>query len=282
GVGYPVVIGWGIVEGRWFGESDVRAASKVCLLGRTIVENLFAGRSPVGATVRIGGVPVEVIGVLSRRGSNAWGQDQDDAVILPWTTVRRRLSNAAERHVDRVAVRVASTPMIPRAQGEIETLLRERHRIREGEADDFHVRDLSQMMESFAETSRLLSTLLAAIASISLLVGGIGIMNIMLVSVTERTREIGLRLAVGARGGDILRQFLAEAVLLSLVGGLAGVALGVAASRLVTATLRWPTLLPAWAVALAVGCSAAVGIAFGFYPAWRASRLDPIECLRHE
>ena len=284
GVGeeFPAVTGWDAVDGRWFDAQEVRSAAKVCLVGKTLARELFGEEPAVGRTIRVGNVPFEVIGLLKRRGANTWGRDQDDTLILPWTTAQKRLTAKWMRSVDHVSVSAVSPEAVQRAKEEIERVLRDRHRIRSDQASDFNIRDMSESMESLRETSRVMSTLLAAIASISLLVGGIGIMNIMLVSVTERTREIGIRMAVGARSGDILRQFLVESMVLSLAGGAMGLAIGATASRLVSQFAQWPTELSPASMVVAILFSAGIGIGFGFYPAWKASRLDPIDCLRYE
>lgn len=284
GVGddYPLVMNWLESDGRWFTKQEVLSAAKVCLIGKTVARELFEDGSPVGTTVRIKGIPIQIIGVLDERGSNAWGRDQDDCVMLPWTTVKRFFSKSGFQNVDRISVSTVSTEAIQRAQSEITTLLKERHKIKPGQLEDFSLRDLSQIADTFSETSRVMTTLLGVIASISLLVGGIGIMNIMLVSVSERTREIGIRMAVGARGKDILRQFLVESVVLALFGGLVGILIGVGSSKAISAFAKWPTLISVESIVVALGFSMIIGIAFGYYPAWRASRLDPIECLRYE
>jgi putative ABC transport system permease protein len=282
GVDYPVVMNWHVAEGRWFTEQEVRSGAKVALLGKTVVKELFRSRTPIGETVRIGKVPIKVIGIMERRGANAWGRDQDDSVILPWTTIQMRLAGTGFRNVDRLAVSVVSVGAIERAKREINAILRDRHRIAPGAADDFQIRDLSLYTDAFTQTSRTMTAMLSAIASISLLVGGIGIMNIMLVSVSERTREIGIRMAVGAKGRDIMRQFLVESVVLALLGGMIGIGLGIALSKAISVLARWPTLLSVEAMVVAIVFSTMIGVIFGYYPAWRASRLDPIESLRYE
>ena len=282
GVDYPEVMNWQVAEGRWFTEQEIRSSAKVALLGKTVVKELFGTRSPLGETVRMGKVPIKVIGIMAKRGANAWGRDQDDTAILPWTTVKTRLSNSGFKNIDRLAVSVVSVEAIERAKIEIAAILRDRHRLALGAADDFQIRDLSLYMDAFTETSRTMTVMLSAIASISLLVGGIGIMNIMLVSVSERTREIGIRMAVGAQSRDIMRQFLVESVVLALVGGLIGIGLGVGVSKAVSMIARWPTLLSYEAMAIAMAFCTIIGVIFGYYPAWRASRLDPIESLRYE
>jgi ABC-type antimicrobial peptide transport system permease subunit len=328
--GYLEVRDWTqLAEGERFTNRDVRNASKVCLVGQTIVRELFGGRSPLGEELRIQNVAFRVIGVLERKGANMVGMDQDDVVLAPWTTIKYRVAGESVESVNQSAATAtgsttvntlnelypgreslypepsatqqADTPLpvrftsvdeiiaaarsaneVPQAIREIVTLLHERHRIREGEPDDFTIRDMTEMTKAMSSTTDLMTRLLLAVAMISLLVGGVGIMNIMLVSVTERTREIGLRMAVGAEPGDILRQFLAEAIVLCLIGGAMGILLGRGTSLLVRLALGWPTAISFGAIVAAVLVSASVGILFGYYPAWKASRLDPIEALRYE
>jgi putative ABC transport system permease protein len=280
GVEWPFVKSWNVERGAFFGDSEVRAAAKVCLLGATVADALFEGQDPVGQTVRIKNFPFRVVGVLEAKGGNSMGQDQDDVVIAPYTTVMRLLKN--RQKVDMFMASAVSRNAVDQAQKEIEALLRQRHRIGPGQDSDFMIRSQQEIAQTADQTSKTLSTLLASAASISLLVGGIGIMNIMLVSVTERTREIGIRMAIGAKGRDVLTQFLIEALTLSIAGGAAGVMLGVAASRILAWKAGWPILLSPAAIALAFGFSAAIGVFFGFYPARKAARLDPIEALRYE
>jgi ABC-type antimicrobial peptide transport system permease subunit len=325
---YLGVQNWTIATGVPFTDRDVLNANRVCLLGQTLVRELFQGESPVGKEIRIKNVSFRVVGTLRGKGANMMGMDQDDIILAPWTTIQSRVTGsmlenpnqsaasssstvnslnnlypgeqqglypeqsavqAADNpmpvrfaYVDHILVAARSTDEIPLAINQITSLLRERHRIRPGEADDFRIRDMTEMMEAFTSTSTLMTNLLLGVAMISLVVGGVGIMNIMLVSVTERTREIGLRMAVGARARDILWQFLVEAVVLCLVGGSVGILLGHGGSRLVEHLLRWPVEASPAAVVAAVTVSAGVGIVFGFYPAWKASRLDPIDALRYE
>jgi putative ABC transport system permease protein len=272
-----------LAEGRFFTSDEVDASSKVAVVGRTVVQNLFGDESPVGAILRIKRVPFTVVGVLEEKGQSLQGQDQDDIIIAPLTTVQNRLVGSAHLgSVGVIIVQAVDRASIDAAEREVVSLLRQRHRIGSGQEEDFSVRNLSEMLEVAEASTRVMSLLLGAIASVSLLVGGIGIMNIMLVSVTERTREIGIRLAVGAKERDILVQFLIEAVFLSVAGGAIGILLGIGGSLLISRFAGWSTLISPGAVLVAFSFSAAVGIFFGFYPARKASRLDPIEALRHE
>jgi putative ABC transport system permease protein len=272
-----------LTEGRFFTADEVDASSKVAVVGRTVVRNLFGDQSPVGEILRIKRVPFTVVGVLEEKGQSLQGQDQDDIIIAPITTVQNRLIGSKQPgSVGVITVQAVDRESIDAAEREVVSLLRQRHRIGSGQEEDFSVRNLSEMLEVAETSTRVMSLLLGAIASVSLLVGGIGIMNIMLVSVTERTREIGIRLAVGARERDILVQFLIEAVFLSVAGGAIGILLGIGGSLLISRFAGWSTLISPGAVLVAFSFSAAVGIFFGFYPARKASRLDPIEALRHE
>jgi len=280
GVEWPFVRSWNVDKGAFFGESDVRAAAKVAVLGSTVADALFEGQDPVGQTVRIKNFPFRVIGVLESKGGNSMGQDQDDVVIAPYTTVMRLLKKT--NRIDMFMASAVSRGAVDQAAAEIEALLRQRHRLGQGQDSDFMIRSQQEIAQTADQTSRTLSVLLASAASISLLVGGIGIMNIMLVSVTERTREIGIRMAIGAKGRDILTQFLIEALALSIAGGAVGIALGIAASRILAWKAQWPVLLSPDAILLAFGFSAAIGVFFGFYPARKAAQLDPIEALRYE
>nr|WP_196242104.1 ABC transporter permease [Azospirillum oleiclasticum] len=276
---------WTIAEGRAITKEDVAQANKVVLLGRTVVRNLFGGGDPVGQTVRVFSTPLTVIGVLAEKGQNASGNDQDDVVYVPLYTAKRNIPGMAKtnsRFVHQITVKMEDGADMVEAQEQIRGLLRQRHRLAAGQENDFWMRDLSEVGATRDASARALSTLLAAVAAVSLLVGGIGIMNIMLVSVTERTREIGLRLAVGARRRDILAQFLIESTALSLLGAAVGVALGIGSAAAVSHVAGWPTLVRWETVALAVGVSGLVGVFFGLYPARRASLLNPIEALRHE
>jgi ABC-type antimicrobial peptide transport system permease subunit len=319
-------------EGEPFSERDVNNGTRVCLLGQTIVRELFGDESPVGKEVRVQNVSLRVVGVLSLKGANMMGVDQDDILLAPWTTIKYRISNATLANtnqsaaaaaadptkqvntlsqlypgtltsiypiptpsqtadtpvpvrftnVDQLLCKATSTEEIPTAIRQITELLHERHRIKPGQPNDFSIRDMTEMTKALGSTSVTMTRSLLFVALVSLVVGGVGIMNIMLVSVTERTREIGLRMAVGARARDILRQFLVEAVVLCLMGGLIGILLGRGVSVLVQSVLHWPTEVSLLAMVAAVGVSAAVGVIFGYYPAWKASRLDPIEALRYE
>ena len=276
---------WDVADGRLFSQEEVEGAAKVALIGQTVAGNLFGESDPLGQVIRIKNVPFGVIGVLQRKGQTTFGQDQDDTVLIPLSTAKRKVlgsSQANARAVGSIAVKVGDARAMPDAEQEIRSLLRQRHRLQTFQEDDFGIRNLTEVLQSQEASSKVLTLLLAAIASVSLLVGGIGIMNIMLVSVTERTREIGLRMAVGARGRDILVQFLVEAVTLSLLGGILGIALGLGGSYAIAYFAQWRTLVSVEAVAVAFAFSAAVGVFFGFYPARQASRLNPIDALRYE
>jgi len=271
---------WPLSSGSFFTEQDVRGATKVCVLGKTVVDELFAGQDPVGEIVRINKLPFRVIGVLSSKGQNAFGRDQDDLVIVPYTTAQKKIMGIT--HIQSIMVSAKDRTMMDAAEQQITALLRQRHKIMPGQDDDFTVRSQLDIASVAGSTSGVMTILLGAIASVSLIVGGIGIMNIMLVSVTERTREIGLRMAVGAKGRDILVQFLVEAVVLCLSGGIIGILLGAGSSEVISGVLHWPVYISIPAVALAFFFAAFVGIFFGFYPARKASLLDPIEALRYE
>lgn len=277
---YIIVRDWPVELGRFFSPAEIDGAAKVAVLGKSVVDNLFGGVDPVGEVIRIRKMPFRVIGVLSTKGRNPFGHDQDDAIWIPLTTMQRKVMGIT--HVGIIHVSAVSPEAIPEAERQIKLLLRARHRLPPGKEDDFNIRNVADVSEAAAESSRIMTILLAGIASVSLLVGGIGIMNIMLVSVTERTREIGIRLAVGARGRDIRFQFLIEALLLSGLGGLLGLVLGVAGAKLVSKMAGWPTLLSPFSIAIAVLFSAAVGIFFGLYPANKAANLDPAQALRYE
>jgi putative ABC transport system permease protein len=263
-----------------FTEADVRSAAKVCVLGKTTADKLFLGESPVGQNIRIKNVPVKVLGVLKAKGVSMMGSDQDDTVIVPYTTGMKRFAGVTM--LRNINVSAANAGQLADVQNAIADLLRQRHRIQPGRDDDFILRNQKEIAEAQTATTDVMTALLAGVATISLLVGGIGIMNIMLVSVTERTREIGIRMAVGARGHDILLQFLIEAVTLSSIGGVLGIALGIGGAKMLTLIKHWPTLVSTNSIIIAFVFSAAVGIFFGFYPARKASQLDPIEALRYE
>ncbi|HEV2694937.1 MAG TPA: ABC transporter permease [Verrucomicrobiae bacterium] len=274
---YPQIRDWDIASGAMFTDSDVRSLAKVAVLGKTVVDQLFPDQDPVGQALIIRNIPFKIVGVLEAKGFNLFGQDQDDVVIIPYTSHMKRITKRT--FVNSIMVQAASKDTITEVQNDINNLMRDRHKSVE---PDFTVRTQLEVMQMATQTSKIMSVLLAAIASVSLLVGGIGIMNIMLVSVTERTREIGIRMAVGARGRDILIQFLIEAVTLSAAGGLIGIALGMVAAKIVAITTGWPTVTPFLWIGIACVSSAGIGIVSGFYPAWKASRLDPIEALRYE
>jgi ABC-type antimicrobial peptide transport system permease subunit len=318
-----------MAEGDIFSDKDVRSATKVCVVGQTIVRELFQGQSPIGKEIRISNAPFKVIGVLSQKGANMMGMDQDDIVLTPWTTLKFRVGSTSVvqsaqtstststssssspsslysnskvnlypvpsetqamdnpqpvrfANIDQILAAANSGPEIQEAINQITNLLRQRHHISDPKNDDFNIRNFTEMTNALSSTTMMMTNLLLAVACISLIVGGVGIMNIMLVSVTERTREIGLRMAVGARARDILRQFLIEAVVLCLAGGIIGIIVGCGGSWLVTYFKRWPTETSVAAIVASVVVSASVGIIFGYYPAWKASRMDPIEALRYE
>jgi putative ABC transport system permease protein len=280
GVGYLSIRQWDLEDGAMFTDADVRAAAKVCILGKTTADHLFPEDDPVGKTIRIKNVPMKVLGVLRAKGASMFGSDQDDTIVVPYTTGMKRFAGVTTLRM--INVQAASPEQMTEVQNGIAELLRQRHRIQTGRDDDFMMRNQQEIAEAMSATTDVMTALLAAIASVSLLVGGIGIMNIMLVSVTERTREIGIRMAVGARGRDILLQFLIEAVALSSTGGLLGILCGVGGAKLITMIKQWPTLVSANSIIIAFAFSAAVGVFFGFYPARKASQLDPIDALRYE
>jgi len=281
---YQIVRDWALAAGRFLSKQDEESGATVVVLGQTVVQNLFgAGQNPVDQVIRIKNVPFRVVGVLTPKGQSTQGSDQDDAVFIPFTTAERKVLGASKLGmVSSILVSSVNSEAIPEAQRQITELLRERHRLRRSQSDDFTIRNLADVAATAQSTNQAMSILLASVASVSLLVGGIGIMNIMLVSVTERTREIGIRMAVGAKSRHILTQFLLEAVVLSTIGGIVGAMLGIVASHLVSTLAEWPIVVPPEAVLLAVVFSGAVGIFFGFYPARKAARLDPIQALRYE
>ena len=277
---YRDIRDWDVASGRFFDAADVRAMRRVAVLGGTVAEALFPGEDPVGQPIQLRNVPFEIVGVLEAKGQTAEGTDQDDVVLAPYTTVHNRLSGRS--FIGQILAMTFTPAEVAPAQEDVRAILRESHRLAEYDDDDFTVRDQTQIAEAAQGTTEVMTVLLASIAGVSLVVGGIGIMNIMLVSVTERTREIGLRLALGARGSDVLTQFLVEAVVMSAAGGLLGVAAGFGAAELLERLTGWATVIAPATIGLALGFAAAVGIFFGYYPARRAAALDPIEALRHE
>ncbi len=279
-VDYTKIRNWSIVSGSNFNDSAVRSAAKVAMVGQTIVDNLFQGEDPVGQVIRVKNMPFTIIGVLSKKGMNTWGRDQDDVLIVPYTTAMKKLSG--QTRLNMAMASAASAELMAPASTAITELLRQRHRIGPGQEDDFTIRTQQDVQNVMGSTSSIMRVLLAIIASVSLLVGGIGIMNIMLVSVTERTREIGIRMAVGAKGWHVLVQFLSESVVLSCFGGLLGIGLGMLTAELVSRFARWPILISAESIFVAFGFAAAIGVFFGYWPARKASLLDPIEALRYE
>jgi putative ABC transport system permease protein len=283
GARYPEVRNWEIAEGTFFDETHVKAAAKVCVLGSEVKKSLFEDEDPIDKVIRVKQIPFLVLGVLKSKGEAGGFFNRDDIIVMPYTTVLKRLTN--EDHINSIDVQAVSMGRTVEAKSQIEELLRIRHKIAPGADDDFQVRNMSEIAEGAAQSTQILGILLGSIASISLLVGGIGIMNIMLVSVTERIREIGIRMAVGAREKDILLQFLTEAVVLSVLGGALGIAFGIGSSKLmkfIPIFAGWKTVVSPSAIALAFVFSASVGIFFGFYPARKASKLDPIDALRYE
>lgn len=285
GLDYLTIRSQTIAQGEFFTESDINNAVKNCIIGGVIVDNLFSDEAKediIGKMIRIRSIPFKVVGILERKGAAAFGQDQDDVILAPWSTVNRFFERSSFNTINMILVSSTSTGMIPQTKSEVTALLRQRHNIMDGADDDFNIRDMTELTNMITSISIQMTILLAIIASISLIVGGIGIMNIMLVSVTERTREIGVRMAVGARSRDILLQFLVESSILASIGGILGVALGSAAAEILSRSFKWPISVSISSVVLALVFSAGVGIFFGFYPAWKASRLDPIEALRYE
>jgi putative ABC transport system permease protein len=277
---YLTIRDWGVSSGELFSDDDVRAKRNVLVLGATVAKNLFPDSDPVGAAIRLGKTPFTIVGVLAAKGQTANGSDQDDVVLIPYTTAQTRLSGFS--FLGQILASASVPDQLAPAQEEIRGIMRDAHGLSVGAPDDFTVRDQTAIAQAATSTSSVMTSLLAAIASVSLIVGGIGIMNIMLVSVTERTREIGIRMAIGARGGDVLLQFLVESIVMCLMGGLVGLAAGAGGAALVGRLTGWTIVTPASAVLLAVGFSAAVGIFFGYYPARKAAALDPIQALRFE
>jgi len=285
GLDYLIIRSQTMAQGEFFTESDINNAVKNCIIGGIIVDNLFpdeAQEDVIGKMIRIRNVPFKVVGILDRKGASAFGQDQDDVILAPWTTVNRFFEHSSFNTIDQMLVSSKSTELIPKTKTEVTALLRQRHNIMDGADDDFNIRDMTELTDMITSISKQMTILLAIIASISLIVGGIGIMNIMLVSVTERTREIGVRMAIGARGKDILLQFLVESSILASIGGILGITLGFVTAEILSKFFKLPASVSISSVVLALVFSAGVGIFFGFYPAWKASRLDPIEALRYE
>jgi putative ABC transport system permease protein len=276
---FQAIRDWQVSSGAFFTDADLRSNRKVAVIGSTVAQNLFPGTDPVGAQIQIRNVPFDIVGVLATKGQNAGGQDQDDIVVVPYTTAQTRL--AGNSRIWQILVSASSPQEIAAAQQEVSAIMRESHKIGDGE-DDFTVRNQTEIANAAQGTTKIMTWLLASIASVSLIVGGIGIMNIMLVSVTERTREIGIRMAIGARGSDVLTQFLVESIVMSVLGGAVGLAVGVGGAQLLAHFTGWSTAVPVQAVALAIGFSAAVGVFFGYYPARKAAALDPINALRYE
>jgi len=277
---YQTIRDWTISSGRFFDQSDLAAVRKVAVVGKTVADNLFPGQDPVGAQIRIRNEPFQIIGVLGPKGQTAEGTDQDDLILAPYTTVQARLTGF--NFLPQILASTATKEDIPAAQEEIRQIMRGSHKLPSYADDDFTVRNQTDLAEAAQGTTSVMTMLLAAIASISLLVGGIGIMNIMLVSVTERTREIGIRMAIGARGSDVLKQFLVESIVMSVIGGVLGVGLGFGGAAILSKATGWETAIAPQMVLVALGFSAAVGIFFGFYPARKAAALDPIQALRYE
>ena len=280
GVDYPEIRDWNVADGAFFDEADIRAMRREVVIGSTVAENLFPNGDAVGQRLRLRDVPVTVIGVLETKGQTAGGNDMDDTILAPYTTVQTRMSG--RQFIGQILASTLSPDDLALAEEEIRQILRDAHGLAPNEPDDFTVRNQGELADAAQSMTQIMTLLLAAIASISLLVGGIGIMNIMLVSVTERTREIGLRLAVGARGSDVMTQFLVESIVMSLAGGALGVLAGVAAGQTIAIFTGWSTMVSPATIGLALGFAASVGIFFGFYPARRAARMDPIEALRYE
>ena len=277
GPDYPYIRNWPIAQGTMFGEQEIKSLGKVCVIGKTVADQLFPNEDPIGQTLRIRNLPFRILGVLSSKGFNLNGQDQDDVVIIPYTSHMRRVSRRA--NISTILIQARTADKLDKVKQEVEDVLTQR---RKGREPDFTVRTQEEIAAAATQTSKTMTALLGGIAVVSLVVGGIGIMNIMLVSVTERTREIGIRLAIGAHGRDVLLQFLIEAVLLSSLGGMLGVAIGIGMSEFVSKYNGWPTLVPTVWIFISVAGSAVVGIISGFYPAYKAAQLDPIDALRYE
>jgi putative ABC transport system permease protein len=278
-----IVREWSLSSGKPFSDDDVKSATKVCLIGQTIVDNLFGSIDPVGQVIRIKKIPFTVVGVLEAKGQSPNGQDQDDTIFVPITTAQKKLFGTAFPGMIRLmSVKTRSAEDLLKAEKEITELLRQRHRLSAKQDNDFTVRNLTQMLQTAEQSTKVMTILLGAIASVSLVVGGIGIMNIMLVSVTERTREIGIRMAVGAKTWDIRLQFIIEALTLSMIGGIIGIICGITVSKVLSNLAGWSIVVSPFSVFLSFGFSGLVGIFFGFYPAYKASLLDPIEALRYE
>lgn len=279
---FVIVRKWDVSSGVFFTAADIRAGARVCVVGQTIVDNLFDGQDPIGETFRVRNIPFKVLGVLAKKGTTSMGQDQDDIIIMPLSTVSRVLRRGSFNNVDQLLFSLYDMQQLPEAKRALSDLLRQRHRLGAAVEDDFTIVDMTEISDMLTSVSSMMTILMTVVASISLLVGGIGIMNIMLVSVTERTREIGLRMAIGAAPIAILLQFLTEAAVLSTIGGLLGIILGVAGAYTVGDLNKWPIFVTPLSVVVSFGFSAFVGIFFGFYPALRASSLNPIDCLRYE
>jgi putative ABC transport system permease protein len=279
---FPEIRSWNVEQGEFFTEGDVRSASRVIVLGKTVADKLFAGVDPIGETIRVRNLPFRVVGVLAAKGQSMVGQDQDDTAVLPYTTAQRKLLGQQIPSINQAMVSAVSQQTTTMTQRQITDLLRQRHKIPQGDPDDFTVRNMTDAAQTFETLTTIMTLLLGSIAAISLVVGGIGIMNIMLVSVTERTREIGIRMAVGARPNYVRMQFLMESVALSLMGGLIGVLIGGSLAAIVSKVLGWPTLVSGLSVLVSFAFATAIGVFFGYYPAHKAAALDPIEALRYE
>ncbi len=279
---FPVIRAWPVLDGAFFEASQVRETARVIVLGQTVAQNLFPGNEPVGQMVRVGNLPFRVVGVLAPKGQSLMGQDQDDTAVVPFTTVQKELIGQRILSINAIMISCVSAKASDVAEKQIVSLLRQRHKLAAGQSDDFQVRNMTDIAQTADQTGRVMTLLLGSIAAISLIVGGIGIMNIMLVSVTERTREVGIRMAIGARPSYIRMQFLAESVALSLMGGVIGVVVGAGLSSGLSRVLGWPTLVSALSVVASFGFSSMIGIFFGYYPAHKAASLDPIDALRYE